>query len=505
MADVRNKMESVKQKPPDVSNTPGLINGAQENDWNMIVGAEGGEGSKFHASDTNNTTQIVDNGSRRNVEQRNITYNRTDVGPYRLYFELRDTQNGIKRINKFSLGSRIRKMETYRRHIEDMKQVGRNRIMVYVNSYNKANSLMEEINQDKKGEYKAYVPTHLVCVTGIVAGVPSDIPIEEIEEDILCDAPIVSVRRMTRKEGLERVPINRISVMFRSRVLPERVRLFCCSSNVRPFIQKLVVCSNCLRFNHHADNCKSSKRCGQCLAPHETEEEFNSCTKQMRCAHCKSTDHKTQDDACKEKLRQLNIKKLMAKSAITYSEAKELYPIWTQNTYAVLENAEEFPALPNTYVEMSTGKYTNPLREQWQKTNEQRTKIQPAVKVYKDKPKDSNKKPPQGGKRPRTEEANQDQPSTSRQGPGSQTNGVALNNPYKVAEKEKWERITQEAKRNAEEAASRDMKTAIMSFYADFLTEIGTAEDVKRKFKSCTQKHFNLTNSVVENNNKKQF
>lgn len=452
----------------------------------------------------NSVAQNTIQGGKLLVDSRTITYNRMDQGPYRLYFELRDTFNGVKRINKYSLGSKLRKMQDYKKFIDDMKQVGRNRIMVYVSSYVKANQLMEEMNQDKNGEYKAYVPVHLVCVTGIVAGIPADIPIEEIQDDIQCDVPIVSVRRMTRKEGLERVPINRVSIMFRAKTLPECVRLFCCNSHVKPFIQKLVVCSKCLRFNHYADNCKSSRRCGQCLTPHETEEEFNNCTKPVRCAHCKSTDHKTADEACKEKQRQLNIKKLMAKSAITYSEAKELYPIWTQNSYSVLENADEFPTLPNTYVEVS-GKISNPLREQWQKTNEQRVKIQPAVKLYKDKPKETGKKPSTGGKRSRTEDAKltDEVPSSIEDGPGSHTNGVALNNTYKVTEKERWDRLTQDAKRNAEVAANRNMQSTVMSFYADFLQEIGASEEMKRKFKVCTQKHFNLTSSVVENARKK--
>lgn len=506
-------MDDTKQKPPDISNLPDLPEQdetVEQTDWNMIGAASlEAQGSNTDVTDANNgenSTQNDDHkGTRKHAEPLNITYNRADQGPYRLYFELRDTLNGTRRINKYSLGSRLRKMEVYKKHIEDMKQVGRNRIMVYVNSYIKANSLMEEINKDKNGEYKAYVPMHLVCVTGIVAGVPADIPIEEIQDDMQCDVPIVSVRRMTRKEGSGRVPINRISVMFRARVLPERIRLFCCTSHVKPFIQKLVVCSKCWRFNHFADNCKSYRRCGQCLAPHETEEEFKNCTKQMRCAHCRSTEHKTNDETCKEKMRQLNIKKLMAKSAITYTEAKELYPIWTQNTYAALENAEDFPNLPNTYVEMSSGRFTNPLREQWQKTNEPREKITPAVKTYKDKPKEASKKTPTGGKRPRTEEANQtDAPTTNNKPePGSQTNGVALNNTHKVTEKEKWERLTQEAKRNAETTAHRNMYSTVMSFYADFLQEIGASEEIKRKFKTCTQKHFNLTSSVVENSNKK--
>lgn len=490
-------MEGRNQEPPDIQNLAGQ---QQENegilDWSML-------GAASWQTQNDITTGARTSGPRGRStvgEAVNITYNRSDQGPYRLYFELRDTNNGVRRINKYSLGSKLRKMDGYKKHIEDMKQVGKNRIMLYVNSYVKANALMEEINREKNGEYKAYVPVHLVCVTGIVAGVPADIPIEEIQEDIQCDVPIVSVRRMTRKEGLERLPINRISVMFRAKVLPDRVRLFCCNSNVKPFIQRLVVCSKCLRFNHFADNCKGSRRCGQCLSPHETEEEFKNCSKPMRCAHCKSTEHKTQDETCKEKIRQLNIKKVMAKSAITFTEAKELYPIWTQNAYAPLENAEDFPSLPNTYVEMSSGMFSNPLREQWQKTNEQRAKIQPAVKMYKDKPKDNTKKT-SGGKRPRTEDTQQNQATqlNSKAEPGSQTNGITLNNTHKVSEKERWERLTQDAKRNAEATANRNLQSTVMSFYADFLQEIGTSEETKRKFKICTQKHFNLTSSVVEN------
>lgn len=483
---------SVPEKPPDGP-------GGTVDDVDMSTGA-----ASLEAQQAQNGSE--NGGATKKHQQKrapiNVEYTTADSGPYRIYFEPLIEGD---RINKFSLGSALRKMDQYRKHIVDMKQVGRNKIMVYINSYVKANSLIQDVEAGIIGDYRAYVPLHLVCVTGVIAGVPADIPIEEIQEDIVCEVPIVSVRRLNRFVDGAPTPTNRISIRFRSNVLPERIRLFCCSSRVTPFVQKLVICENCLRFNHRAANCKGKKRCERCSVQHENAEQFRNCANEAKCAFCKSTTHTSGSQDCPEKARQYNIKRLMAKQTLTYAEAREQFPV-TSNMYAPLENIDEYPALQNSFATMTEGTFTNTLREQWAQTNQPRNKITPAVKIFQGK--DNNKKPA-GSKRPRTNSKSKDEKSNnnnkqSELNSGSEARietvtGTALNNPFKVTEKERWEHIQQQERRKAELAASQNVKSTMMLFYTEFLNQLENSEELKRKFKSCTEKHFNLANNVVGN------
>lgn len=60
--------------------------------------------------------------------------------------------------------------------------------------------------------------------------------------------------------------------------------------------------------------------------------------------HCNG-EHEATFNGCEERTRQKNIKFLMAKNNIGYFEALDLHPTYTRNSFAMLENADEFPTL----------------------------------------------------------------------------------------------------------------------------------------------------------------
>lgn len=229
-------------KVDDMSDTDERTSTSQPQ--NVGLGATA-SGSVFGATSTQGNQQ---------KQQENYTYTHQDSAPYRIYVELKK-KDEARRINKFSLGSMIRGMNEYRRHVTDMKYVGNNKILVFVNSFLKANSLMELLNKEDT-IYKAYVPRHLVTVTGVISGIPTEIKEEEIEADIESEYPVVGVRRLTRFVDGDRVQTTRVSITFRAHDLPKQVKIFCCRSSVRPFFQKVVICTKCLRFNHREQNCR---------------------------------------------------------------------------------------------------------------------------------------------------------------------------------------------------------------------------------------------------------
>lgn len=231
-----------------------------------------GSGSKYTGTapktQMNGSTDGTENGesSRTNGQGRtyeNITYDFRDTAPYRVYFEMRN-KSGDEKINKFTLGATLMKISNMKQFILDMKYVGKYKIIVFLNNYTKANQLVQIINNGKT-KYRAYVPKHLVCISGVISGVKTDLDIEEIKQNIESDVPIVDIRRMTRfVAGTGKVPIARLCGTFRSNELPRSVRLLCCMGTVQPFTPKVVVCLNCLRFGHRTENCRGTMRCGKC-------------------------------------------------------------------------------------------------------------------------------------------------------------------------------------------------------------------------------------------------
>lgn len=435
-----------------------------------------------------------------------IIYSAMDAAPYRIYIELKQKGDRNNKINKFALGAYLRGMAEFKAFITDMKYLGQHKVMVFVSSYTKANQLVEMVNKNSDN-YKAYVPRHLVCISGMVAGVPTDIDVEDIKADIQCDVPIVDVKRMTKRgENNERIPINRLIVTFRAHELPTSVRIFCCYSKIAPFTPRIVVCLKCLRFGHRTDNCRGAKRCEKCTERHENEEEFTNCNNAQSCLHCRSDKHKSTDPECPERKRQHNIKSLMARKNLTFTEARLQFPVLSQNIYEPLSKVDEFPMVNETFAEMTRDNYNwkDPLKEQWIRTNQERKSIEAAVKTYKEQ-KDKEQK--QTRKRQRANQANYQAAQTTEQrniiiGRSSSlsNNGVALNNPFAVTDKERWECIMREA----QETNQRATQESMMSFYAEFLEILGSNEQAKEKFKQCTNKHFNLAKAVVLPGSSKQ-
>lgn len=352
-------------------------------------------------------------------------YNQHDVSPFRVIVQLMDDNKGELRINKLTLGRLVSKQKDYKNSIYNMRALGRNKILVFLKDYQTANKLQSDPLL-KKNNYKAYIPRSFVSVSGVVAGVPIDMEPEEIRENISSEYQILAINRLHRYEAGAKIPTHRISIVFRASKLPTEVRLFCCINTVRPFVNKPVLCLNCLRYNHKTENCRSKKRCENCSLQHD-ETQTGDCQNKMKCLYCRSEgDHKTSDQNCPERIRQKNIKNIMAKTTLTYIEAKEQNPTFTQNRYEILENADEFPVIPESYAKMTGGSYktTNAQQYKPQKPKRQFEEVNIAdqVEVFADK-------------------------KQKKEGSEEQRNGVALFNKFRVNDFEKWAQMFEEQRK----------------------------------------------------------
>lgn len=346
-------------------------------------------------------------------------YNKNDVAPYRVIVQLLDDKDGAVHINKLTFGQLMTKTETYRQSITNIRTLGKYKLIVFLGDLQAANQLKKDPVL-KEHNYKAYIPRSFVSVSGVVAGVPVDMTMEEIRESISCSCPILNINRLHRFEGGRKIPTSRIGIIFRASQLPREVRMFCCINTVRPFVNRPILCLNCLRYNHQTENCRSKKRCPNCAAVHEGLQ-TGECDNPKKCFYCKS-EHRTSDMDCPERIRQRNIKTIMARTTLTYMEAKEQNPILTQNRYDILSNEEEYPALPQSYSAMVAGEYTAKpsFRPKPQRTKRplEEVVIADQVEVFADRKKKASGE--------------------------SSNNGIALFNKFRVTDFERWAQKTAE-------------------------------------------------------------
>ncbi|XP_058447434.1 uncharacterized protein LOC131427883 [Malaya genurostris] len=362
------------------------------------------------------STQTKENGRQWQTYE----YESIDKGPYRLIVQLTErTENVV--INKLTVGKILSQNNEYKENILNLKSMGRNKVLVIVKNAYTANHM--QANQEIwKQKYKAYIPKHFLTVSGVITSVPVEMSSEEIMDNITCTVPILSVTRLHKFENEQKIPTTRIGVTFRSNQLPTEVRMFCCTNKVKPFVSKVIFCQKCLRYNHRTNNCRSQQRCDTCGNKHD-EEGYKQCNRPEWCVHCRNEGHKSGVIECPERTRQNNLKIILSKSNLTSLEAQEQYPIYTQNSFNLLGNIEDYPTLMSSYAKTS---------ENMIPTNRHKPREQ-----TKQNPKRSSEETSNTININHTELRSDKKRKT---GSGQVTNGRALFNPYKTndAEKLQW-------------------------------------------------------------------
>ncbi|XP_058816307.1 uncharacterized protein LOC131679584 [Topomyia yanbarensis] len=355
----------------------------------------------------------------------------------------------------------------------------------------------------KERGYKAYIPRHVVCVTGVLAGIPADISVDEIKADMECKYPVVDVYRLNRFVDGSPRPTNRVSVTFRTKQLLEKVKIFCCWNQVRPFVQKVLFCKNCHRCIHKTENCKSKLRCSNCTEIHdETDVNYKNCTKQLKCWYCKTTSHGTTDETCPEREKQRNKKALMARQNLTFVEAQELVtPILSSNIYEALVEVSDNPTPAESFAKMTAGNFirmstgtvpkrrveTTPTSTNDEHRNPRRME---AGKIQEGREKNMEKRSRMEKDR-RTKILNQEVKNDSKPTEIFTGVGTGLNNTFKTTDRERWKNMALEAK----QAAETSMRGTLMNFYTD-LVQKNLPTEWQEIIKEVSKQHFKLNSTI---------
>lgn len=76
--------------------------------------------------------------------------------------------------------------------------------------------------------------------------------------------------------------------------------------------------------------------------------------------------------------------------------------------------------------------------------------------------------------------------------------GVALQNPYKVHEMERWKnKMQQEANKMIESSVTNKYQHKAMSFYSELVSDGNLSSEIKEKVKQAVQKHFKLNQTII--------
>lgn len=334
------------------------------------------------------------------------TYEEGDVGPFRIVFEREDD----KPIYKVQVGQTIKKLSIFA-SVMDIKKTGLKKVTVYFSSMVEANQILN--NQEiKQLHYKTYIPEYFISIKGVITGIPVEMSIEEIEEEI-SDNNIINMYRMTRFSNGKKIPSDRIVISWRAKMLPKYVKLCYVRSRVDMFIRKTIICENCLRFNHLAANCKGKKQCSNCG---DKKCEFlvkeKLCEKEEFCRYCRM-NHKTTDRIkCNEWNQQKNIKMIMATRPISYQEAKNEIDFFMENRFNILSVVEDTPRVYETFAQI----------QRPNNKNHQKTEL--SKKTQKEVDSEAKENVEIGQKRKRADEE-------------EELLGIGLNNKYKVSDIEK--------------------------------------------------------------------
>ena len=114
----------------------------------------------------------------------------------------------------------------------------------------------------------AYIPDSFLSCEGLIRGVPTDFPVEELLTNIKSPHEILDIRRQNRKikknNQFELIPTQSVYLRFEGRNRPDQVSLFQVRYTVDPWYAPIKICYQCFVFGHVSLQCKSQPKCINC-------------------------------------------------------------------------------------------------------------------------------------------------------------------------------------------------------------------------------------------------
>lgn len=207
---------------------------------------------------------------------------------------------------------------------EDIKFVkaeskGSNRVKLTFSSRQEANRFMTHPRLNILA-LKAYMPSSSYSCIGVIKQLDPTLTTDELEEEISKDTKILGVRFLAKEEGRSGQSYVAAMITFPTTELPRELKLFNQVVPVMAYIPRVLICHNCSRYGHTAQQCKTSpakQRCNKCSGSHATAKCDASV---LKCPQC-SGPHAAADKKCPILQKEKRVKKLTVLDKLSYAEA----------------------------------------------------------------------------------------------------------------------------------------------------------------------------------------
>lgn len=273
-------------------------------------------------------------------------FEQTDSAPYSIHVQrIQVSPNDPVSLHPIALGKFL-KHSAFQNVINgSVKRLGRNRVSIAFSRYLDANAFLSHSSL-ADNNLKAFIPSFSITRMGLVRGVPTDLSIEDILENIsvpLGCGKILKARRLNYKVMVEGSPswkpTQTIVLTFDGQMLPKRVYMCYNALPVELYTYPTIQCYNCCRFGHTKVQCRSKPRCYKCGHEH-TGDSCNIDEDHISCCLCGGI-HSAINKICPESCRQKEIKISMAQNCISYAEAIKLHPAVSRPYAEVVATAKD--------------------------------------------------------------------------------------------------------------------------------------------------------------------
>lgn len=282
----------------------------------------------------------------------NNKYNQNNKGPFEIIIE-HDRNSDLPAPSHYltlcKIINTILKKNNLISYLKNTRQLGK-KVSLILNTKSAANALVNHQDFKDKG-LLAYIPTHRMVCYGIIKDIPAEFPMEDLKEGTQSIVEIVSYERcqMATMEDNTRkyVPSKSIKLIFAGQIRPNQVSIYNVIHKIHPYVSPVKRCTNCLRFNHSAKDCKSPPRCKHCGEIKTNHPDENTCPYSQlppKCANCKGP-HNAMSSDCPILHHLKAIHKVAAANSISYNEAKDIIANPNNNTPNPA-NLQDYPQLP---------------------------------------------------------------------------------------------------------------------------------------------------------------
>lgn len=153
--------------------------------------------------------------------------------------------------------------------LQDLQTIGKNSIRILFESVQLANAFLINTTSWDTLKIEVRIPKSLIFKHAVVYGVHIGMPEQEITMEIDPAYKVVRVYKMSKTikqqdNTFQRVPTKFVHLVFQRKSLPTRIVIHFVRLELRPKINTIVQCRNCMKYNHPFSVCRSKQLCSKC-------------------------------------------------------------------------------------------------------------------------------------------------------------------------------------------------------------------------------------------------